>query len=87
MKVIPLRLDVVSKKSYPKDRLLRLLIRPEVRIDHEQTALGRAIYFAKDLEGFEYALKKGRLRRYGLSEAIIEEIRQWMGKNTASSAC
>ncbi len=86
MRIIPQRMDVLTRTSHPKHSLLRVLISPAVKVDYAQDQLGRAIYFAPDLASFELALKRGRLRRYGLSEEIIAEIRQWI-RNTDSSAC
>ena len=86
MRIIPQRMDVLTRKIHPKQSLLRVVLSPAPRIDYAQDQLGRAIYFAPDLASFELALKKGRLRRYGLSEETIAEIRQWI-KNTDSSAC
>ena len=64
MKRVNPRLDVASRKPYPKDELLRLvLVDGVVTLDTHHSLPGRGIYLKRDAASLETALKKKAFER------------------------
>ena len=74
------RLDVATRKSFPKNQLLRLVkIGPKVVVDKSQSLLGRGYYLHKDEAALELALRRHvfeRLFHRPLSEEEIASLKE-----------
>ena len=64
MKPISYRTDIASRKPYPKDSLLRLvLVGGRVTVDKAGVLPGRGSYLFPSLEAYETALRKHAFER------------------------
>lgn len=78
MKIINDRTDIVSRKRFPRETLLRLVIKDEKLIlDEEKTLKGRGVYLKKG--SGKDAIKKGSLSRY-LHRPISKEEEELLEK-------
>ena len=75
MRKIPLRTCVVTRETFPKQELVRIVRTPEgkIIIDELGKANGRGAYLKKDIDVFKQAKKKKVLARH-LETEIPEEI-------------
>lgn len=78
VKKIPIRTCIVTKESYPKQELIRVVkYNNEVVVDKTNRMNGRGAYLKKDKEVFELARKKKLLERslgVEIKESIYEEL-------------
>lgn len=73
------RLDIVSRKTFPKKELFRLVKDEEgkLRLDKDSSFMGRGLYLHKDEETLKAARKKGVLKRYSKNtdfDALFKEM-------------
>ena len=78
MKKVNDRTDIVSRKRFPRETLLRLVIKDErLILDEEKTLKGRGVYLEKG--SGKDAIKKGSLNRY-LHRPISKEEEELLEK-------
>jgi predicted RNA-binding protein YlxR (DUF448 family) len=78
MKIVNDRTDIVSRKRFPRETLLRLVIKDDKLIlDEEKTLKGRGVYLKKG--SGKDAIKKGSLNRY-LHRPISKEEEELLEK-------
>ena len=78
MKIVNDRTDIVSRKSFPRETLLRLVIKDDKLIlDEEKTLKGRGVYLKKG--SGKDAIKKASLNRY-LHRPISKEEEELLEK-------
>ena len=80
-KKIPMRTCVVTRESFPKKELLRIVRTPEgdVKVDLTGKVNGRGAYIKRDVVVLEKALKNKALERKlecDISDSVYEEIRK-----------
>ena len=80
-KKIPVRTCVVTKESYPKRELIRIVRNKEgiVNVDETGTLNGRGAYIKKDLAVLEQARKSKILEKKlecNIEDNIYEELRK-----------
>ncbi len=69
------RLDVASRKPYPKNELIRLvMVSGVVTLDRKKNLPGRGVYLKKDAASLEAALKKKAFERAFHRPLTLEEI-------------
>lgn len=69
MKSISLRMDIVSRTSFEKKDLIRIVKTPSgLLIDIDQDKKGRGFYIKKDKETILKARKKDILRKYNSND-------------------
>lgn len=73
------RLDIVSRKTFPKKELFRLVKDEEgkLQLDKDSSLIGRGLYLHKDEETLKAARKKGVLKRYSKNtdfDALFKEM-------------
>ena len=78
---IPMRTCVVTRESFPKKELLRIVRTPEgdVKVDLTGKVNGRGAYIKRDVAVLEKALKSKALERKlecDISDSVYEEIRK-----------
>ena len=75
---VVLRMDLLSRKLFPKEDLFRLVLKDSVLVfDKEKNPSGRGIYLRKDKETLALAKKKGILKRYAKNsdlDALFQEL-------------
>lgn len=81
VKKIPMRTCVVSKESFPKKELLRIVRTPEgdIKVDLTGKINGRGAYIKKDVAVLEKAIKSKALERKlecDISDSVYEEIKK-----------
>lgn len=81
VKKIPMRTCVVSKESFPKKELLRIVRTPEgdIKVDLTGKVNGRGAYIKKDVAVLEKAIKSKALERKlecDISDSVYEEIKK-----------
>ena len=65
MKLTPTRMDIASRKTYPKDRLLRfVVIDGTLLLDEKHVLPGRGCYLLKSKEALATAVKKNLFTRH-----------------------
>lgn len=65
MKFLVTRMDILSRKSYPINELIRLKKADDTLVlDIDHSMKGRGIYLHKDKETIDIAYKKHLLKRY-----------------------
>ena len=78
MRKNPLRMDIVSRKSFPKETLLRfVVIDGDIALDKDHILPGRGCYLFKDKKSLELAIKKRLFQRHlhvSPSDALIAEM-------------
>lgn len=78
MKVVVERMDILTRKTFPKESLLRLVRVDDVLVlDKDQTMLGRGIYLLAETETVSRLRKKNLLLRYSKKtdyEKLFEEM-------------
>lgn len=78
------RSDILTRKCYPVDRLLRIaLIEGKLYADVENKLGGRGIYILKDPSSLEKLRKKNVLMRYSKItdfEILFEEVKNAISK-------
>ena len=75
MHKIPLRMDILSRSSFPKEELIRLVkVDNKLVIDIENKLPGRGYYIKKDKSTLAKAKKKDALKRIGADASIYEEL-------------
>lgn len=78
MKIINDRTDIVSRERFPRETLLRLVIRDDkIILDEGKTLKGRGVYLKKG--SGKDAIKKGSLNRY-LHRPISKEEEELLEK-------
>ena len=78
MKIVNDRTDIVSRKCFPRETLLRLVIKDDKLIlDGKKTLKGRGVYLKKG--SGKDAVKKGSLNRY-LHRPISKEEEELLEK-------
>ena len=82
---IPLRTCVVTKESFPKQELLRIVRTPEgdVKVDETGKCNGRGAYIKRDIQVLEKAIKNKILERHlecNIDDSIYEELRKIIEK-------
>ena len=79
MKNQPIRMDIGTRETFPKEELLRLVVVDgQIVIDEEQNLPGRGCYLAKNPKSLEIAIKRNLITRHlhhPVSSDLIEEIR------------
>lgn len=80
-KKIPMRTCVVTRESFPKKELLRIVRTPDgdVKVDLTGKVNGRGAYIKRDVAVLEKALKSNALERKlecDISDSVYEEIRK-----------
>ncbi len=66
------RMDILSRKSYPREELFRLVKQEgKLILDLEGSLPGRGVYVCKDAETLEKVFQKGLLRKYANKEDLI----------------
>lgn len=73
------RLDILSRKTFPKRELFRLVKDEEgkLQLDKDSSLKGRGLYIHKDEETLKSARKKGVLKRYSKNtdfDALFKEM-------------
>jgi len=81
VKKIPMRTCVVTKESFPKKELLRVVRTPEgdIKVDLTGKVNGRGAYIKKDVTVLEKARKSKVLERKlecDISDSVYEEIKK-----------
>lgn len=78
MKVVVERMDILTRKTFPKESLLRLVRVDDVLVlDKDQTMPGRGIYLLAETETVLRLRKKNLLLRYSKKtdyEKLFEEM-------------
>ena len=78
MKVVVERMDILTRKTFPKESLLRLVRVDDVLVlDKDQTMPGRGIYLLVETETVSRLRKKNLLLRYSKKtdyEKLFEEM-------------
>ncbi|HIU70289.1 MAG TPA: YlxR family protein [Candidatus Enterosoma merdigallinarum] len=78
MKVVVERMDILTRKTFPKESLLRLVRVDDVLVlDKDQTMPGRGIYLLAETETVSRLRKKNLLLRYSKKtdyEKLFEEM-------------
>ena len=75
MKKISLRRDIVSRNSYSKENLIRLVIMDnKLTIDENNCLKGRGFYIKKDVETISIARKKNLLKKYCFDGDIYSRL-------------
>ena len=78
MKVVVERMDILTRKTFPKESLLRLVRVDDVLVlDKDQTKPGRGIYLLAETETVSRLRKKNLLLRYSKKtdyEKLFEEM-------------
>ncbi len=78
MKVVVERMDILTRKTFPKKSLLRLVRVDDVLVlDKDQTMPGRGIYLLAETETVSRLRKKNLLLRYSKKtdyEKLFEEM-------------
>ena len=78
MKVVVERMDILTRKTFPKESLLRLVRIDDVLVlDKDQTMPGRGIYLLAETETVSRLRKKNLLLRYSKKtdyEKLFEEM-------------
>lgn len=65
MKANPTRMDIVSRKTYPKDSLLRfVVVDGNIVLDEHHVLPGRGCYLLKSKDALRLALKKNLFARH-----------------------
>lgn len=68
------RMDILSRKKYPKDELIRL-VKQDDKLVLNGDLKGRGIYIHKDRETILKVFNKGLLKRYNIdNESLKEEL-------------
>ena len=85
VKKIPMRTCVVTKESYPKKELLRIVRTPEgdIKIDESGKINGHGAYIKKDLSVLEKAKKSKILEKKlecKIEDCVYEEIKNIIEK-------
>ncbi len=76
-----LRLDIVSHKSFPKDKLFRLVKVDDVYVlDEGQNMKRRGLYVLKDEETLNKLSTKKNMSRYRLNEDVIKRMKECLSK-------
>ena len=76
-----LRLDIVSHKSFPKDKLFRLVKVDDVYVlDEGQNMKKRGLYVLKDEETLNKLSTKKIMSRYRLNEDVIKRMKECLSK-------
>lgn len=76
-KKVVLRMDLLTRKSYPRNQLIRLvLIDGKLILDLNHKILGRGIYLLNDGNTLEKVFKKGLLKRYCKDEEVLENLKR-----------
>ncbi len=71
------RRDIVSRESYPKEELFRLVKSDKgVILDIDQNLNGRGIYVKKDIETLKKLREKKAYQRYRIPENIIRQMEE-----------
>lgn len=71
---IILRMDILDRKSYPKDSLFRFVVKDKKPyLDIDNTLEGRGYYILKDKEHILLALKKRRFPR-SIDQSYLEDF-------------
>ena len=78
MKVVVERMDILTRKTFPRESLLRLVRVDDVLVlDKDQTMPGRGIYLLAETETVSRLRKKNLLLRYSKKtdyEKLFEEM-------------
>ena len=78
MKVVVERMDILTRKTFPKESLLRLVRVDDVLVlDKDQTMPGRGLYLLAETETVSRLRKKNLLLRYSKKtdyEKLFEEM-------------
>ena len=73
MKQPAYRMDIVTRKSFPKESLFRFVLSNDrIVLDVDQCLPGRGCYLKKDLESLEKAISKKLFQRH-LHASLSEE--------------
>ena len=85
VKKVPLRTCVITKESFPKQELLRIVRTPEMEVKVDETGKlnGRGAYIKKSLEVLEKAKKSKLLEKRlecSIDESVYEEIKNIIEK-------
>ncbi len=71
-----LRLDIVSHKQFPKDKLFRLVKIDDVYVlDEGHDMKGRGLYVLKDEETLNKLSSKKLMSRYRLNEEVVMRMK------------
>lgn len=80
MKTIPVRMDIVTRKTYPKEELLRFVVfKGVVTLDKGQVLPGRGCYVKKDEESLQKAFSKKLISRHlhlAPGDELLEKARE-----------
>ncbi len=74
------RMDLLSRKTYPVEQLIRLvLVSSNLKLDKDHTLTGRGIYLLKDEATIDKVFSKGMLKRYSKTcdfDNLYKEVKE-----------